>query len=338
MLPLSRIVALSEVVDEQWRSPVADAVAATFGASPGAARFWRSSARHVFSLPPEGHRPAAYLRFAPADLVAQADVVAVATLMQRLSAHGLGCVDVVRSDEGRLVESVDTDLGLMNAVMVSAADGASLDTDDLTHERAVVWGAALARVHREGTPLAHDLALPGGAERTHSAFDAVTGDDLRSSLETLRARLQDVARTPATYGLIHGDYELDNISWSGEVATAYDWDEAEMSWFAADVAYAVRDLVPDPRVLADGPLLLLGAFLTGYACERPESDVDREQIALFTAVNAVRSLARLAPVMAEDPDVGLSLTPSGAPPLRKRLEEYAATQRRLVTELTASLR
>jgi len=337
VLPLSRIVALRETLDEQWRSPVADSVADVYGVPAGSARFWRSSARHVFGLPAEGSRPAAYLRFAPDDLVPRADVAAVATVMQRLSTHGLGCVEVVRSAAGHLVESVGTDLGMVNAVVVIAAEGSSLDDGELTDEQAVAWGAALARVHREGTGLAADVGLPDGAERTDRAFDALAHDELRPSLEILGARLHSLARTPTTYGLVHGDFELDNVAWHDDVATAYDWDEAEISWFAADIAYAVRDLVPDHRVLADGPLPLLDAFLAGYAGERPDSEVDREQLVVFTAVNAVRSLARLAPVLAEDPSVGLSLTPPGAPPLRSRLEEYAIGQRRIAAELAATL-
>ena len=335
MLPLSRIVALSETVDEQWRSPVADAVAASYGVPAGSARFWRSSARHVFGVPAEGSRPDAYLRFAPAELTARADDLAVATLMQRLSARGLGCVAVVPSATGNLVETVSTDLGVMNAVMVAEGAGSPLDADELTREQAVAWGASLARVHREGSVLAADVELPDGARRSDRALDLLAPGGLGPVVEVLRSRLRDLPRTAATYGLVHGDFELDNIAWSGGVATAYDWDEAEVSWFAADIAYAVRDLVPDHRELAHGRLPLLDAFLAGYESERPDAEVDREQLALFTSLNALRSLARLAPVLAEDPSVGLSLTSPGAPTLRSRLDEYAAAQRRIAVELMA---
>lgn len=46
MLLLSEIARLSDTVDADWRSPVADAVAAAWGFPPGAARYWRSSASH----------------------------------------------------------------------------------------------------------------------------------------------------------------------------------------------------------------------------------------------------------------------------------------------------
>jgi hypothetical protein len=60
VLPLSEIVTLAATLDDAGRSPRADAVAAAWGLPAGAARFWRSSATHVFAV------PGAYLRFVPA--------------------------------------------------------------------------------------------------------------------------------------------------------------------------------------------------------------------------------------------------------------------------------
>jgi Phosphotransferase enzyme family len=44
------------------------------------------------------------------------------------------------------------------------------------------------------------------------------------------------------WGVVHGDFELDNMAWAGSRSIAYDFDEAAVSWFAADIACAVRDL------------------------------------------------------------------------------------------------
>ena len=61
-------------------------------------------------------------------------------------------------------------------------------------------------------------------------------------------------------GLVHGDFELDNLKWSHGIPTAFDFDEAAVSWFAADVAIAVRDIADRPELLA--------AFLSGYRSVR----------------------------------------------------------------------
>ncbi len=339
MLPLGRISALKATLDDDWCSPVADDVAAAFGYQPGAALFWRSSACHVFVARDHPGAAVAYLRFAPADVVDRSAVTVVADLMQTLA--GNTCATILASDAGNLVETVTTSLGPMHATLVAQAPGSSLDADDLTPAQARAWGSALARLHRDGTPAAGGLDLPDGRLRVAHALDQADGDPgLAPAVPILRRRLDSLSAAAGDVGLVHGDFELDNIAWDGDVATAYDWDEAERSWFAADIAYAVRDLMPDARSWADPPNSLLQAFLTGYRAELPASRVGRDQLMLFTAVNAVRSVQRLRPVLEEDPSAGADLvvgTGESAIPLRQRLERYDAQQRSLVAELSSML-
>lgn len=73
----------------------------------------------------------------------------------------------MRSAGGALVETVETDLGLMHATCVLAAPGQQLDVDALTRRQARAWGTALAQVHEsaaefgEGLPVAlTELAPP----------------------------------------------------------------------------------------------------------------------------------------------------------------------------------
>ncbi|MGA4837927.1 hypothetical protein [Streptomyces sp. G45] len=51
MVHLGEISTLARLVNKGWQSPVADAVAARWDRPAGTARWWRSSASHVFVLP-----------------------------------------------------------------------------------------------------------------------------------------------------------------------------------------------------------------------------------------------------------------------------------------------
>jgi Ser/Thr protein kinase RdoA (MazF antagonist) len=342
MLPLGEIAVLRGTVDGQWRSPVADTVAAAWGYPPGSALFWRSSARHVFVV--RGGDGEAFLRLVPDRQVPRADVEAVAALMERLAGRGLGCVGVLPSAAGNLVETVSTSIGVVHATLVARAVGPGLDADVLTADQARAWGAALAVMHRDGTTAADGLALADGWTRTERDLELLAGDpDVAGAVRAVRSRLEVLPCTPEVYGLIHGDFEGDNLADAGGQLIAYDWDEAERSWFAADIAYAVRDLVAEPRDLVDQPIPLLDAFLAGYQAQRPEAAVQRAELLLFTAMNALRSLSRVAPVLAEDPGAGASLTAPAAPggsaprPLRTVVEHYAARQRMIAADLAALL-
>ena len=338
MLPLSEIARLAATVDAQWHSPVADAASAAWGRAAGTALFWRSSACHVFVVLDEsGTHRQAFLRLMPAHLVRPDQVETIAALTHRLANQGLAVARALPSSAGRLVETIETGEWRGYAMMLANAPGEQLDPETLSPERAEAWGAALGRLHRDGDAAASGLALPDGFEQADRAFAILEGDVCAEAVEIVHSRLRALPRGPDQYGLIHGDFELDNLAWSSEHPVAFDWDEAERSWFAADIAKAVEELVPEPNAWVSQPLPLLDAFLDGYERERPSERIDRPRLALFAAHSALRSLARLRPVLAEAPDTGGDLASppdrAGPRPLRSVLDEHAERMRTVASTL-----
>ena len=192
---------------------MADAAAAAWGWDAGTARFWRSSASHVFALVVDDE-VAGYLRMVPDGHRRRDEVTVVAGLTARLSAAGQGVTAPVRSLGGRLVETVQA----------------------RTRPHARHGGRGLARA-----------AAPAGG--------------------------------PAGTGLVHGDFEPDNLRWDGAAVTGFDFDR--------------RGRVPAPgRGGRDrgpgGRPDLRDAFLAGYGVDVPAA-VWR----LFRALQAVDVLRRL---------------------------------------------
>jgi Ser/Thr protein kinase RdoA (MazF antagonist) len=310
-MPLSEIAGLAATVGADGRSEVADAVAARWGLPAGAARFWRSSACHVFAVRDPA---AAYLRFVPAHWRARVRVEAVATVMERL---GTGVAAPLQSVAGRLVETVATPAGTVHATLVAAAPGRPIDVADLTAAQALAWGAALARLHRD----AHADGLPetfGG--------DPVDGDPaLAEAVARLRTALAGLPRDADCFGAVHGDFELDNLAWVADTPTAYDFDDAGRSWFVADIGHALRDVLApgaDPAGVATAE-----RFLAGYRTVRRLSDVELGWLPLFAAAYAAAWLRRLPAVLDVEPSPA---GPSWLGPLRERLTGHARRQRDLV--------
>lgn len=312
-------------MDEAWRSPVADAVAARWGCAEGTARWWRSSASHVFVLP-ETPEPgsARYLRFVPEGADTFARFGAVAGLMDRLHGRGLALTSPVRSAAGLLVETVDTPLGTVRAMCLEAAPGEEIELPELSREQARAWGALLARTHELaaglGDGLPHALDGIGRAALLHA-----DDRELATAVDRLTARLARLPRDPARYGVVHGDFELDNLAFEDGSPTAFDFDEAALSWYAADVAHAVRDLT-DHGVPTDTHRPLLDAFLAGYREVRPLPDADPGLLSLLAGANAARSLVALDPVL-RTLDEG---RPDDLDQLRAGLTRHRDEQRRIV--------
>jgi Ser/Thr protein kinase RdoA (MazF antagonist) len=303
MMPLTEIDALVATLDARGRSPVADVLAAAWAVPAGHALFWRSSASHVFLVTGEPRR---YLRFVPEGTRSFASVDRVATLMATLADRGGPVARPLSSMRGKLAERVITPLGPMCATMAAAAAGAPIDVAELTGTIAHEWGAALARVH----DLAAGISWPTEERYTDLARHFGPDDPLRAIVADVAAGLPDDS---GRFGLIHGDFELDNIAWQGQRPTAYDFDEATRGWYAADVAYAVRDLAHDPS--------RVGTFLAGYRTIRPFDEVEEDSVPLFRRLNAARSVVTIEALLRDDP------RPQDHHELIERLRHHAEVQR-----------
>jgi Ser/Thr protein kinase RdoA (MazF antagonist) len=215
MMPLTEIGRLRQTVADSWDSPMADQVAAQWGYPAGTARWWRSSASHVFVLPGSGTRR--FLRLVPGTYRSGSDVAAVAELMAQLSRAGSAVV------------------------------------------------------------------------------------------------------------------RLDNMAWAGDRPVAYDFDEAAISWFAADIASAVRDLT-GPAAAGYRPRL--DAFIAGYRSLRPLDDQDLARLRLFAGLHAAASLVRIRRALG---DPGRD-EPGWLAQLRGKLTETARLHRQLVIRTAGQVR
>lgn len=144
-MPLSQIRRMKDSVDADWRSPVADQVAHAWGLDPNSARWWRSSASHVFVIPGDPRR---FLRFIPAGTAAASRLRAGAELANDFpSVDGLWIARPLPAESGELIPTVDTSFGPMAAMLVNEAPGDALEVPSLTPDQARTWGHALALFH-----------------------------------------------------------------------------------------------------------------------------------------------------------------------------------------------
>lgn len=255
MLPIEELVRFGDGLDSEYRHPVAGEFATRWGTAPP--KFVRSSATHVF-VAARGNEDRLVLRLRPS---AAADVLHRASqAATEWSAAGAPMVPGVASLGGRAVETV----GGYAAMALEAAEGTTLSEreDDLA-DHAADWGEALARLHAArlttpGLPGSSDLPLP---------------------------------RTPEVFGTLHGDPEADNVVLTADGPVFVDPDEVRVGWFAADVAFALRDWAAPgkaPDLSADVPR----RFVDGYRRVRALSDEELSWLPMLASDAARIELAQ----------------------------------------------
>jgi Ser/Thr protein kinase RdoA (MazF antagonist) len=292
MMKLSVMQALVETVEHDGRSTVADAILRRWSHTEGTARFVRASANFLFTFQNAGR--AYFLRFNHASERTAAYIQAEVDYLHHLAGQGIPVARPMRPLSGNDVEQVDTPQGRFQAVVFEALPWQHVALQDLTLDQLATWGAALGKLHLSAQ------SYTGAGRPTWSDHLAWVAENLplseiaaRKTLESLEYQLQKLPIHAQNFGLIHYDFELDNILWNAGDLGIIDFDDCAWYWFAADIAYALRDLFDDAadRVNLDQTQFL--AFVQGYRSAKEIDQEELELIPLFLRMHHLAMFARL---------------------------------------------
>lgn len=236
------------------------------------------------------------------------------------------------SKNNRLIEEIISRQGSFYAVMFEEVPGIEHEAEQLDIEKARRWGAALGRLHqiageyqnaslykfkgwRELIDQAHRYLLP-------------SDKDAESILNRAVDILETLPETPPHYGLIHYDFELDNIKWDNDDIHVLDFDDIARFWYAADIAFALNDVIesdlPDREQFFD-------SFIDGYRTQMEFPDDWLDKLPLFHQLNGVLKYARLL-------NSYKNANPDDDPPwlatMRTRHENWLSRQRLKFKKLT----
>ena len=292
MMRLSVIWNVDRTIDASGSSPLAEQILDRWPHDPGSARFFRSSANFLYVLRYDGKRR--FLRFADRAERPRTAIDAEIALLEWLAREGLAVVRPVRSHNERSVETVATDWGTFHAVVFEALEGTQLELDELDAAGFRVWGAALGQLHATIRNYPGSVSSARSTMQDHLAQARyLLREDapaVREELHRLESSLDMLPVNRVTYGLIHFDFELDNLIWQDRTAQMLDFDDCSRSWYVADIAFALRDHFDAGADLQDPSVR---AFLAGYAAHAPLADEQIAQIPLFLRLGRLIQFARI---------------------------------------------
>jgi Ser/Thr protein kinase RdoA (MazF antagonist) len=323
MMKLSTMKALVATLNERWESAIVDAILSRWAHDPGTARYYRASANFLFTFKQAGQDYV--LRFNHADERTSDYIQAELDYLHHLAASGIAVARPIRSLSGNDVESVSTAQGVFHAVVFEALPGKQVDFDEVTPEMFRRWGKALGELHQAAQGYA------GGGRLTWDDHLALIADRLppheksaRKALDQLDSRVRKLPIHPQNFGLIHFDFELDNIIWDGNRLGLIDFDDCAWYWFVADIAFALRDLFDDSADQIDFDHPALHAFLNGYRTAKGMDQDELQLIPLFLRIHNLLTFAKLLHTLAssEQPD-----DPTWLGELRQKLTRKVNTYR-----------
>jgi Ser/Thr protein kinase RdoA (MazF antagonist) len=264
MMKLSTMLKVDSTVDTQWQSRIAERILEHWEHDQGSAQFFRSSTNFVYVFRKGGER--SFLRFADSAERTGAAIEAEMALLCWVASKGMTVTTPIASKNGRCVEKVETDLGTFHAVVFAELQGSQGAIEELSTAQFEVWGATLGKLHAM-MHLYQDPRL--SARRTwrdhlNMARIYLPKDEpgVQAEFDHITSFLAALPVTETNYGLIHGDFELDNLFWQDDTIALLDFDDCSYYWYVADVAFALRDLFETGVDLSNPSFR---AFIRGYS-------------------------------------------------------------------------
>jgi len=292
MMPLSTMWRVDSVTGPNGDSPVAESILEHWDHDPLSARFFRSSANflHFFYYAGQPY----CLRFADGAERTRDGIEAEMDLLCWLDREGVTVTPPVPSRHGNLVETVGTNWGVFHAVVFPALRGEQREIDDMNTSHFRSWGSALGALH--STLRRYTGKSRWGRGTWKDQLDVVRPYleahrlIVREEHERIRALLQSLPTDREVFGLIHADFELDNLLWTDRTVGILDFDDCVHSWYVADIALALRDLFQE-SVDLEHPSFQ--AFVHGYT---EHHSIDKDMllhIPIFLRLSRFLTYARL---------------------------------------------
>lgn len=288
MMNLSLMKTFFSSVDEEWNSPTADQIASRWFEQPDSVKIMRASANLTALVTNQGRHYT--LRFNTDTLRPVEDLQNEIRLLLVLRNFNLPVQTPIKSRDNNFVELITVGDLRYTAVLFEFIPGEIKHPDDLELADFNRWGGALGQLHC--TLSTHHLTQSINHPQIQEQLKSCHPPTEHGSLEkaALLEWVSTLAVNTSTYGLIHYDFELDNLIWNEGQIHIIDFDDTAVSWYAADIVFALQEIWdnhPDP---ADPRL---NHFLEGYRREKDPGELPPSHFRGFSRLERFLDYHRL---------------------------------------------
>lgn len=217
-------------------------------------------------------------------------------LINYLSSRDISVARPVLSNNHRYIEEAATSLGTFYTSVFDRITGERKDIRDMKNRHFYAWGKALGRLHKVCREIPKNMPIirPSHEDIFEMFAEKFPGEDTAEveAIKDIRCFLKSLEKNKNSYGIIHYDFELDNIIWNDEALSIIDFDDSLYSWFIADIAHALRDLTDEGKNLDFSDIRLI-KFLDGYKDENGICPEELEKFPDFYRLHHFISCKRL---------------------------------------------
>lgn len=258
-------------------------------------KYYRISANALYPFKNNGRLQ--YLRFSPVKEKPYG-LEGEIEFLTYLKSEGYPVVELISSKNNHMIEEISTPWGDYYAVAFQGIQGGTLEDTSLNEKILYHYGELLGLLHQKSQ--CHQVFN----KKRPTIFQHVTWikkvlNDLEneeimlSKIDVLEERLRKIPQENDSFGLIHFDYELDNVLIDKDTNDLYviDFDDSMYSWYAMDVLNALTNL--EEEVPVENLAVFKEQFLEGYRSILPLQSLDDYSIETLKAFNSIYKYTRV---------------------------------------------
>ena len=253
-----------------------------------------------------------FLRLSPCEEKLLNDIRSEVLLVNWLNSEGYPAMKTHPMKSGIPATQIATKWGDYNVTCFEKVPGKTLEEADGSPELCYGYGKTLGKLHSLMMDYPYSLT-----RRDHTDLIAeVRGRLVKynapgfilDELTEVEKELQSLPITVENYGIVHYDFEPDNVMYDPKTGAfgVIDFDDAIRCWYALDIVRAIDaidDVMGEPENAANHPELLDQAFkhfLDGYMSEKSLTKEQTDTLPLMRRLVRLQSYATILHVMSEE--------------------------------------
>lgn len=269
--------------------------------------YFRISSNAIYPFCKKGDiHEVCFLRLSPSEEKPFSSVTAEIHLIEWLNEKGFSAMKPVAMKTGEFAKEVRTEWGTFNVSCFAKVPGDSLE--DTKGNLSVIrgYGQILGKLHslmkeypcsekhRSHEDLLEEI---GNRMKEYSAPEIV-----REEYLAVCSELEQLTASSLNYGVIHYDFEPDNVFYDAEENTfsVIDFDDAICCWYALDIVRALDaldDIIEDANI--DDAVC---SFLEGYQSVTDLTDDQKQSFSLMRRLVRLQEYATILHVLSEPVD------------------------------------
>jgi Ser/Thr protein kinase RdoA (MazF antagonist) len=245
-----------------------------------------------------------FLRFAPWDEKTENEMEKELNFIQHLSMKGLTVLEPVPSKNGGYLLKKDTPWGEYLVCAYNKVAGTQLSELDYNDEIIFRLGRTLGKLHKYSSEYSHvqKESCFGIIEEMEHFVESKLKDNkeiILKEIEEIKNIFQKLPKNNLNFGLIHGDFELDNIFYdeNSQQCSIIDFGSSKYHWYIMDIELTLNNFKEEYPQNDFEQIKTL--FIKGYRTEYQINEEDLKLFPVFRRFDELRQYINLRDVIEE---------------------------------------